>query len=232
MARVVKAEEFAAKRNQILDAAQRLIYSKGYERMSIQDILDQLQISKGAFYHYFDSKPALLEALIERMQQQIEQSLLPSIHDPRLSALEKLQLYFAALDRSRTEKKAFIADLARVWFADDNAIVREKVNAATIERRAPLLNEIVRQGISEGVFTTRFPDKAGEIILSLAQGMSNALVKLMVSYEHERDHRRGIEEMVTTYAAYTDALEHMLGAPSGILYRPNAEAVKEWLEQS
>ena len=51
MARTVKAH--AVRRNEILDVAQRLIYTKGYEQMTIQDILDGLQISKGAFYHYF-----------------------------------------------------------------------------------------------------------------------------------------------------------------------------------
>ena len=67
MARIVKEEVYAEKRNAILDVAQRLIYTKGYEQMTIQDMLDDLQISKGAFYHYFDSKQAVLEALVERM---------------------------------------------------------------------------------------------------------------------------------------------------------------------
>ena len=60
MARSVNEKEYAFKRNQILDVTQRLVYTKGYEQMAIQDILDELLISKGAFYHYFDSKPALL----------------------------------------------------------------------------------------------------------------------------------------------------------------------------
>jgi AcrR family transcriptional regulator len=170
MVRLVKEQEFAVKRNEILDAAQRLVVTKGYERMTIQDILQDLKISKGALYHYFDSKATVLEALIERMQQEAEEPLLPIVHDAHLSALEKLQRFFATLDRSRTTQKAFIADLARVWFADDNAIVREKVDEAIVQRRAPLLTVIVHQGLQEGVFTTRYPDQAGEIILSLARG--------------------------------------------------------------
>src|SRR5262245_58568880 len=54
MARVVK--EHAVRRGEILDVAQRLVYTSGYEQMTIQDMLDELQISKGAFYHYFSSK--------------------------------------------------------------------------------------------------------------------------------------------------------------------------------
>src|SRR5258706_3444674 len=127
MARVVKEKEYAAKRNEILDVAQRLVFTKGYERMTIQDILDALAISKGAFYHYFDSKPALLEAFIERGQDELEQRLRAIVDDPHPSALEKLQRFFAILDRARISQQAFLADLAHVWFADDNAIVREKV---------------------------------------------------------------------------------------------------------
>src|SRR5512143_2780441 len=93
MARTVNEKEYALKRNQILDVTQRLIYSKGYEQMAIQDILDELQISKGAFYHYFDSKPALLEALIERVGQEAIQLLNPIVEDPHLGALEKIQRY-------------------------------------------------------------------------------------------------------------------------------------------
>src|SRR5215468_5283073 len=79
MPRTVKAP--AVRRTEILDAAQYLITTKGYEQMTIQDILDRLQISKGAFYHYFDSKQALLEAIIERMQHEVAQILLPIVHD-------------------------------------------------------------------------------------------------------------------------------------------------------
>ena len=64
MARTVKAEAVAAKRKEILDAAQRLVFTKGYEQMSVQDILDEIRISSGAFHHYFDSRRALLEALV------------------------------------------------------------------------------------------------------------------------------------------------------------------------
>ena len=54
------------KRAGILDAAERLFLEKGYEGTSVQDILDALGMSKGGFYHYFDSKEAVLRAVSER----------------------------------------------------------------------------------------------------------------------------------------------------------------------
>jgi len=64
MPRTVNVVEQAARRDAILDAAQRLILSNGYERLTVQDILNDLQISKGAFYHYFDSKQHCLYVIL------------------------------------------------------------------------------------------------------------------------------------------------------------------------
>ncbi len=60
MPRTLNPAAHALKRDAFLDAAERLIRTKGYEQMTVQDVLDELGASKGAFYHYFDSKEALL----------------------------------------------------------------------------------------------------------------------------------------------------------------------------
>lgn len=227
MARVVKEDAYAARRNEILDVAQRLIYTKGYEQMSIQDILDDLRISKGAFYHYFGSKGAVLETLVERMAVDEVIPLLNTIvRDPHLSALEKLNRYFDTASRWKTAKKAFLLELLRVWLADENAIVRQKMYSMSIKHVTPLLTEIVRQGIREGVLTTPYPDQMGEVVYSIAQSLGNIFGELLLLHEPGRDNLRQLE---TVIAAYTDALERVLGAPSGSLKLIDTEMLKEWL---
>jgi TetR/AcrR family transcriptional regulator, transcriptional repressor for nem operon len=230
MARTSKPEEFASKRDQILDSAQRLMFTKGYERMSIQDILDDIQISSGAFHHYFDSRAAFLEAFIERIQQESEKPLLPILQDQHLSAIEKLQGFFDTLDSLRIAHKVDVIKVLRFWYSDDNALVRLKVDRAVLKQRAPLINAIVRQGIQEGIFTTAFPDQAGEVILSLLQGMGNTHAKLLVSLDQACNNQGCIDAIISTHAAYMDAIERFLGAPQNSLYRTNAEMVKVWVE--
>jgi len=229
MARTIDKEAYAAKRNEILDVALRLVYTKGYEKMTIQDILNDLRMSSGAFYHYFDSKPAVLEAIIERMKQGLEQPLVLIIHDQHLSAIEKLQGFFDLLERLRIAQKASIKELLRVWYNDDNAIVRQKVNDELLKHRAPLLTEIVRQGIREGIFTTAYPEQAGELILLLLNGLGTTHARLLLSLEQDQDEQGCIEGIVTTHSAYMDAIERVLGAPSNSLRRSDAEAMKVWV---
>jgi AcrR family transcriptional regulator len=223
MARVIK--EYTIRRNEILDVAQQLVQSKGYEQMTIQDILDTVQISKGAFYHYFTSKQQLLEALIERMQEKIEPIVRSIVDEPNLSALEKLQRIFVMLSRWKSAQKGFLLALLRVWYADDNALIRQKTRAMTIKRIAPHLQVIVHQGLQEGSLTTTYPDQMGELILSLIQNLGETLAGLYLAFDPAHDDMLQIER---TAAAYTDALERVLGAPSGSLLLADAQTLREW----
>src|SRR6476659_8604661 len=56
VARTLDPAAHAVRRDVFIDAAQALIQTRGAERFSVQDILDATDASKGAFYHYFDSK--------------------------------------------------------------------------------------------------------------------------------------------------------------------------------
>jgi len=225
MARIVK--EHTVRRNEILDVAQRLVYIKGYEQMTIQDILDDLQISKGAFYHYFSSKQELLEALIERMLDQGIQLILPIVQNHHLSAIEKLQSYFATIARWRTAQKVFFLALLRIWYTDDNAIVRQKMRSTiVIKRITSLLTGIIRQGVQEGILTTSHPDEVGEVVVSLGFDFQEAIGSLLLSFDPKRDDMFTIER---TVAVYTDAIERVLGAPKDSLRFIDTETLKEWI---
>jgi AcrR family transcriptional regulator len=232
MARTVKHDEHAVKRNDILDAAQKLIYTKGYEQMSVQDMLAQLKISKGAFYHYFDSKQALLEALIERMGQEAEQLLTPLVQDPHLSGLQKLKTFVATSSRWKAEYKDYLMALIRVWYADENALVRQKMTALTVKRITPLLTEIVRQGVREGVFTTPHPDHAADVIYALILGLGDTFGHMILEHAAATDAqmtRAIFNRAKKMTAAYSDALERVLGAPRGSLELVDSKSLKVWL---
>jgi len=228
MARTLKEENYTARRNEIIDAALRLVYSKGYEKMSIQDILDDLQISKGAFYHYFSSKDAMLEALVERIEEEVVQLLLPIVHDPDLSAIEKLERYFLTATNWKTDHKSLILALLRIWYTDDNAIVRQATYASANKVIAPLLSEIFHQGVREGVFSTPHPDRVGEVFLCLIQGIGESLGNLFLTYEEGKNDAL-IESSV---AVYTEAMERVLGAPNGSIHLIFTKSLEKWFKES
>src|SRR2546423_15424291 len=103
MARTVNATLHMVRREAFLDVAQRLVQAKGFESMSIQDVLDELDASKGAFYHYFDSKQALLEAVVQRFADVAIAELAPGLHESKVSALRKLERLLGRIARRKAE---------------------------------------------------------------------------------------------------------------------------------
>jgi AcrR family transcriptional regulator len=224
MARTSK--DGTVRRNEILDVAQRLMMvTKGYEQMTIQDILDELHISKGAFYHYFVSKSDLLSAIIDRMQKGALQVVQPIVEDPELDALEKFHRLFSSLASWKAEQKEIVLVLLKVWYADENVLLREKMQLSSVKLYAPLLGQIIRQGMQEGVFSNPYPDQVGEVAFSVIMDISDSVGEgLLTSILNGS----GVEELEATVAAYSYALECMIGAPTGSLKLIEPEDLRQW----
>lgn len=60
-------KEYEERRNEILDTAEKLFVSKGYMKTTVNDILREIGIAKGTFYHYFKSKEEVMDAIITRI---------------------------------------------------------------------------------------------------------------------------------------------------------------------
>ncbi|QBD74931.1 TetR/AcrR family transcriptional regulator [Ktedonosporobacter rubrisoli] len=226
MVRTVNKTAYETRRNAILDAAWRAIETKGYEQMAIGDILGELNISSGAFYHYFDSKPALLLALVERMTDEVEKFILPMLHDPGLSALDKLLNFFASIEYRKREHMRFVLAYLQVWYGDENAIVRHKLHVERLKRFTPWLEEIIKEGIREGVFHTRYPDQTARLIISLLEDLGYASAALLLSGERKPDDLPQLERITT---ATVEAIERVLGAPEGCLPHSSHDELAQWL---
>ena len=225
MARIVKNPD--VRRREILDVAQRLFYLKGYERTSVQDIIAEIGIAKGTFYHYFGSKLDLLDAMIERMIEQTLQSLEPLVADDHLSALEKIERFINDLADSKVENKTFFRDLLNIWYKDENAILRQKANTTSVVKTMPLLAKIIEQGIAEGTFATGYPADIAEIVLQIMQSLSDTLAKIILNEAHNDDTLAIIERKTMVYH---HAIERTLNAPPGSIKLFNLDQIKPWLE--
>ena len=227
MPRTLNPEAHAVRRDAFVDVAQRLIQMKGYEQLSVHDVLDELGASKGAFYHYFDSKEALLEAVVARMVVAATATLAPIATDPNLTALQKLEGVFAALASWKAERKELVLALMRVWFSDDNAIVREKLRQGIAIHVAPLLAAIVRQGRAEGLFSASSPDDAARVLVSLIQGANEVASELFVARQANAVAFGVVER---TIGAYTEAFERILGLPARSLTIVDGPTLRLWFD--
>jgi AcrR family transcriptional regulator len=214
MARTLDPAAHAVRRDTFLDAAQRLIQTKGYEQMSVHEVLAEVGTSKGAFYHYFDSKAALLEGVIDRMVVGATGHVAPLLHDPSLSATEKFRAMFAGIASFKTERRELLLALMQTWLSDDNAIVREKFRRGVVAQLLPLWTDLIRQGVLEGTFNVTSPEHSARVMLSLLLGANEH-----ASYLYVANHSGELpfEFVEGALNAYPEAMERILGAPPGSL---------------
>ncbi len=216
MARQVKPEEYATRRREILDAALRLMHHKGYERMTISDVLAETRMSKGALYHYFGSKQALLEGIVEAMSASASQTLKAVVDDPDLGAIDKMRAYFATSTSWKADNVAAVTTTMRLWRDENNALLRQKLSQESIRTTTPLLEAIIRQGRGEGVFDTDHPREAAIILTGMGLHLADAIIDAIAA-----DGSAGLDTSGShaqdVLSAYLQAFERILGAPAGSL---------------
>ena len=225
MARTLNPEAHAVRRDCFVDAAQRLIQVRGYEQLSIQDVLDEAHASKGAFYHYFTSKEALLDAVLDRIVETALASVAPVVSDPDLSAIQKLTGLFSSLAQWKNARKELMLALLEVWLSSDNTVVREKHRGLIASRLLPSLTAIVTQGKAEGAFTVSSPKDAAGILVALIQGANEVASRALLARQAETASFADVERMV---AAYQEAFERTLGAPAGSLTFIDDATLRLW----
>lgn len=225
MARTVKSPE--VRRNEILDKAQELFYSKGYEQASIQEIIDGVGIAKGTFYHYFSSKSELLDELIERILQHNVHLVAPIVDDENLNALEKFHRFFRTIENWKIENRVFLKRLLLVYYNDDNVLLRHKLLASSIAQFAPSLGKIVSQGIAEGFFNTRYPEEIGASTLEISYSLGERLAVLLLENKADEETLLWVKHqiVVTQYA-----MECLLGASEGAIQIFDFDRIKLWFE--
>ncbi|HEX9550415.1 MAG TPA: TetR/AcrR family transcriptional regulator [Candidatus Limnocylindrales bacterium] len=225
VARTLDPAAHAVRRDAFVDAAQGLIQTRGYERFSLQDILEATEASKGAFYHYFGSKDALLDAVVDRLADQAIARVGPVLDDPDLPAPRKLEAVFGGIAQYKAERKDLILGIMRVWLSDDNAIVREKLRRLAASRQRPLLERIVRQGVAEGSFTSRSPESLPSVLVGLVQSMGERAMELWIG---RQDGSVTFEEVKQTFDAYLEAFERIVGVRPGSLKFLDDPTIEIW----
>lgn len=154
-------------RNRILDASLKLFLEKGYDHTTIQDIVDHLDVTKGAVYHHFKSKEDILSAALERDNEEHLKDLCAIRDDPRMTGLEKLQALFeVSVSGPQLPMSAAMA-------IDPDPVKNSRLLGlqfqSIMEEASPLFVEpIIRQGMEDGTIKTTQPKEMAEVLILLA----------------------------------------------------------------
>ena len=195
-------KEPEGRRNEILDVAEALFFTKGYNKATVNDILSEIGIAKGTFYYYFKSKEEVMNAIVIRIIDNGVKLAEAIAENPRLTVQEKLLQIIMAQSPDIEKKEQVLEQLHQV----ENAQMHQKSLVQTILRLTPVLTKVLEQGIKEGLFSTPYPQESIECLLVSSQFLFD---EGLFQWEPE--------ELVRKIQAYIYMMEKTLGAKEGSL---------------
>lgn len=196
--RIVK--DYDERRNEIIDTAERLFAIKGYEQCSVNDILAEIGIAKGTFYHYFKSKEEVLDAVIDKATDIIAERVSAVADNPDLSFDDKILQLFLAMKIENQMEEGLLEEMHKV----ENTLMHQKSLVSVIEMLTPLLTHVVKEGNRRGAFHCEYPEQFMQIFLSSALTLLDDGIFQVAP-----------EKVPELFIALIAALEKMLGVEDG-----------------
>ncbi|MBN1336093.1 MAG: TetR/AcrR family transcriptional regulator [Deltaproteobacteria bacterium] len=216
-----------ARRDEILDVARRLFMTRGYEHTSIQSIIAEVRIAKGTFYHHFQSKEGLLEALVDRLQVEGTALLAPVLDDPSLDAPSRLRTVFTRVGAWKTLQRDLFADLGRTLYAPANAALLARLTAATLDAMDPVLARILEEGAAQGAFQVTDAPNTARIVTRIGVSLAEVFGQRLLAGD------RGpgvVADLCATCRAHHEAIERVLGARPGSLCLIDDAVLNPWFD--
>ena len=164
----------------ILDTAERLFIEKGYDRASLQDIIDGTGLSKGAIYHHFASKEDILYSVCDRIGRRNEEVLSQVRDDPSLNGLEKLRAMFKVSLQPERQAKMFCM---MPYLMDNPKFLTVEMRSIFTEVVPRFVEPVIRQGVADGSISTDHPKELAEAMMLLSDVWINPIVQPTVPEE-------------------------------------------------
>lgn len=192
--RVVK--DATERRNEILDVAERLFCTRGYDQTSTNDILAEIGIARGTLYYHFTSKEDILDAMVDRILDEIVRRTSRIALDESVPVLERLtQSVLAANVDTKTGDM-----LLEQMHKPQNALMHAKMQERLLKQLIPLFTKLIEDGISQGLMQTDDPEDTIEMLLLY----SNTVFDDAIAYSEEEKKRK-----VFAFIRNTEILLHM-----------------------
>jgi len=198
------------RKKMLLKIAYDMFLTNGYENTSVDEIIEKAQIAKGTYYYYFQSKEQMLEEVIDMMIDN-ETKMAEQIIKTDISVPQKIVGILTSMKPTEEEQP-----IKNTLFQEDNVLMHHKVRKKLIDTLTPLLSEVIKEGVNEGIFKCDNIPERVKMLLIISDGTFNE------GTFSQRD-----------ISVFIDMTEKLLGAENGtmnfiynLIDKTDMEAVK------
>lgn len=162
-------KEYDERRTEIMNAAEKLFHTKGYNSCTITDILKEVGIAKGTFYYYFASKEEVMDAIVEQYSDLIATRARNVATKKEISIEERLIGVFISLSIKSEVSEEMMEEIHR----SENALLHQKTLSQAINMLTPILVELIEEGNRSGSWNCQYPESYMQIFLAAAMTLTD-----------------------------------------------------------
>lgn len=192
-------KEAEERRNEILDVAERLFGTKGFDATSTNDILNEIGIARGTLYYHFKSKEDILDAMVARITGRLVKRAAEIAAQREMPVLHRLTEMMLALNVNNDLGHEIMEQVHK----PQNALLHQKMQEQLLVGVSPLVTDLIQEGTAQGICQTDFPAEVAEMTLLY----SNTAFDALVQYSEEERQQK--------IAAFIYNLERLLGMEQG-----------------
>jgi AcrR family transcriptional regulator len=216
------------RREEILEHAMQLFIERGYDATSINHIIGRAGISKGAFYHHFESKEDLIEALAARYAQEATAAALPILDDETLDSFSRLSAFLASMRQHKVEAAAVLRTTFEPLFRPENVQLYDRSRKAILAVMQPILTDIIARGVEERCFDVPDPAEAAGVILNLMVGTRDIMADIYGA-DGDLERRRHFDRLIKRIRYLATVIDRILGVPEGSIELADIQSVEMML---
>lgn len=158
------------KKEQIFDAMEQLLLTVPSGEISVDAIAKQAGIGKGSIYYYFKNKDEILSAVIEKSYRRAIREYFNSISTKKkgindMPALEKIKRLFQNLIKEDFQNNE--QNLIVTLHLTEDLTLHNKMKYIAVQEIAPILTDLLKQGVAEGSVETDTPEESAEMIVAV-----------------------------------------------------------------
>jgi AcrR family transcriptional regulator len=205
------AKDGEVRKQELMDAALDLFADKGYDNTSINDIIDRVGVTKGAFYYYFKSKEQVLDEIVEKFNE-YDAQIFREVMAEAAPAVDKLIKMHVRGMRFIKENPELARKSWQAITSVGNTKIKHKHGESTHKLFIPILSELINQGIKEDAFDVPVPEETVGLLLNLYISLCYRMTL------HCSGTAKECNEGLGKYLLfYQDAVEKLFGLKKGSL---------------
>lgn len=155
------------RKKELLNIAYEMFNTRGYENTSVDEIIEKAEIAKGTYYYYFESKEQMLEEVIDMMIER-ETEKAEKIIKMDIPVPQKIVGIISSMKPTEAEQP-----IKNALFKSENILMHHKVRQKLIKVITPILSEVIKEGVDEGVFECDNIPERVKMLLIISDGTFN-----------------------------------------------------------